>query len=102
MDACKQTDEALRVYGEMKRAKIEGGTKTASFMGQMTAALARLELDEQLTVQSLYVLQMTQEEAAEATDCDTSTISRRKKRALERLALLLYPDQYLQDKGLHM
>ena len=102
MDACKQTEEALRVYGEIKRAKIEGGTQTAAFMGQINAALGHLSTDEQLTVKSLYILQMTQEEAAEATDCDVSTISRRKRRALERLTLLLYPDQYLQDTGLHM
>lgn len=102
MDAYKRADQALRVYGEIKRTKTEGGTQTASFLGQMTTALGQLSTDEQLTVKSLYILQMTQEEAAEATDCDVSTISRRKRRALERLALLLYPDQYLQDKGLHM
>lgn len=102
MDACKRVDEALRVYGEIKRTRTEGGMQTAAFMGQITQALGHLSTDEQLIVQSLYILRMTQEEAAEAVDCDTSTISRRKRRALERLALMLYPDQYLQDKGLHM
>lgn len=97
MDACKRVDQALCVYGKIKRARVTGGERTDSFMAQMAAAMGHLSVDELETIQSLYVLEMTQEEAAEATDCDPSTISRRKKRALERLALLLYPDQYLTD-----
>lgn len=101
MDACKRVDKALCVYGEIKRTKTTGGDQTREFVAQVTAAMGELSTDEQLTVQSLYILQMTQEEAAEAIDCDPSTISRRKRRALERLALILYTDQYLQEKGLH-
>lgn len=101
MDAYKRVDKALCVYGEIKRTKTTGGDQTREFVAKVTAAMGELSTDEQLTVQSLYILQMTLEEAAEATDCDPSTISRRKRRALERLALLMYPDQYIQDKGLH-
>lgn len=101
MDACKQVERALCVYGEIKRTKTAGGEQTASFMQRMTAALGELSTDELLTVQCLYLQQLTQEETAEATECDPSTVSRRKRRAVERLALLMYPDQYLQDKGLH-
>lgn len=97
MDASKRVDRALCVYGEIKRTRTEGGEHVAEFMARMTAALAHLSVDELETIKSLYVMELTQEEAAEATDCDPSTISRRKKRALERLALLLYPDQYLTD-----
>ena len=97
MDACKRADQALCVYGNIKRTRTEGGEQTAAFMARMAAAMGHLSLDELETLKSLYVLEMTQEEAAEATDCDPSTISRRKKRALERLALLLYPDQYLTE-----
>lgn len=53
-------------------------------------------------IQALYIRQLTQEEAAEAVECDPSTVSRRKRRALERLSLILFPDQYLREKGLHM
>lgn len=101
MDACKRVERALCVYGEIKRTKTEGGEQTRAFVARVSAALGELSTDELLTVQSLYVLQMTQEEAAEATECDPSTVSRRKRRAVERLALLLYPDQYLLDSGLH-
>lgn len=97
MDACKRVDQALCVYGKIKRTRTEGGERTAAFMARMAAALGHLSVDELETIKGLYVLEMTQEEAAEATGCDPSTISRRKKRALERLALLLYPDQYLTD-----
>lgn len=100
MDARKRVERALCVYGEIKRTKTEGGEQTREFVSRMAAALGELSTDELLTVQSLYVLQMTQEEAAEATECDPSTISRRKRRAVERLALLMYPDQYITDKRL--
>lgn len=101
MDASKQAHRALCVYGEIKRTKTAGGEQTRAFMARMSAALAVLEDSEQLIIQALYIRQMTQEEAAEAVDCDPSTVSRRKRRALERLALILYPDQYLQERGLH-
>lgn len=100
MDACKQAEKALCVYGEIKRSKIEGGEKTRAFVAQINAALCTLAVEDQDTVRALYVRQMTQEEAAEAVDCDPTTISRRKRRILERLALHLYPDEYLQEKGL--
>lgn len=100
MDACKRTDQALCVYGQIKRTKTDGGERTRAFMAQVTAAMGELSTDEQLTIKSLYIMQMTQEEAAEAIDCDPSTISRRKRRAIERLALILYPDQYLTDNNM--
>ena len=66
MDACKQTHKALCVYGELKRMKTAGGEKTQAFVAQVSAALALLTMEEQHVVQSLYIMQMTQEEAAEA------------------------------------
>lgn len=101
MDACKRAERALCVYGEIKRTKTAGGEQTAAFMQRMTAALGELPSDELLTVQCLFIHQYTQEATAEATECDPSTVSRRKRRAVERLALLMYPDDYLRDKGLH-
>ena len=94
MDACRQAEKALCVYGEIKRSKIEGGEKTRAFVAQINAALGTLAVEDQDTVCALYIRQMTQEEAAEAVDCDPTTISRRKRRILERLALHLYPDEY--------
>lgn len=102
MDACKQAHRALCVYGEIKRTKTAGGEQTQAFISQVSAALAHLDTEEQLIVQALYIRQLTQEEAAEAVECDPSTVSRRKRRALERLALILYPDQYLRERGLQM
>lgn len=98
MDAYQRAHKALCVYGDMKRAQVTGGEKTQAFMGQINAALAHLTTEELLTVQSLYIMQMTQEAAAEALECDPRTIARRKQRAIDWLALYLYPDQYLQDK----
>lgn len=102
VDAYRQTHRALCVYGEIKRTKTDGGEKTRAFVARVNAALANLGTEEQLIIQALYIRQMTQEEAAEAVDCDPSTVSRRKRRALEKLSIILYPDQYLQENGLHM
>ena len=101
MDAFRRAERALGVYGELKRTKTAGGEQTAAFVQRITAALGELSTDELLTVQCIYLQQLTQEGAAEAMECDPSTISRRKRRAVERLALLLYPDDYLRDNGLH-
>lgn len=100
MDACRKAEKALCVYGEIKRSKIEGGEKTRALVAQINTALGTLSEEDQSTVQALYIRQMTQEEAADAVYCDPTTISRRKRRILERLALHLYPDEYLQEKGL--
>lgn len=99
MDACKKADQALCIYGKIKRTKTVGGEQTAALMAQVAAALSNLSDDELATVECLYIVGMTQEEAAEEIECDTSTISRRKRRALERVALLMYPDQYITEMG---
>ena len=64
MDACKRAERALCVYGEIKRTKTAGGEQTEAFMRRVTAALGELSTDELLTVQCLYIRQLTQEEAA--------------------------------------
>ena len=101
MEAYKQAHRALCVYGELKRQKVAGGDQARAFLARVSGALAQLSTDEQMTIQALYIRGMTLEEAAEAVDCDPSTVSRRKRRALDRLALILYPDQYLRESGLH-
>ena len=100
MDALQKADKALRVYGEIKRARTEGGTETQAFVGRITAALSALPLDEQYTLIRLYVEGLTHESAAETDNCDPSTVSRRKRRALERVAMYLYTDQYIKESGL--
>lgn len=102
MNAYKQTHRALCVYGELKRAKTAGGDKTQAFTAQINAALAQLSIEDQSIIQCIYIAQMTHEEAAEALDCDVSTIYRRKRRAINRTALHLYPDQYIDESGLHV
>ncbi len=100
MSVYKQTEKALRVYGELKRTNTAGGDATREFMERIAGALSQLPTNEQYTLQNIYMLGMTQEEAAFQGECDVSTISRRKVRALERVALMLFPDQYINEKGL--
>lgn len=100
MEAIQKAEKALRVFGEIKRAGLTGGRETRNFEAKIARALASLSLEEQYTIRRIYVEGMTNEEAAEADDCDTSTVSRRKKRALSRVAMILYTDQYIRDGGL--
>jgi len=100
MEAKKKADRALRFFGEIKRAGITGTKETRDFEKRINRVLSLLPLEEQATICRIYVEDMTNEEAAEADDCDTSTVSRRKNRALARVAMLLYPDQYIRDGGL--
>lgn len=100
MDAIQKADKALRVFGEIKRAGLSGGEETQEFESRITRAIASLTLEEQYTIRRIYVEGLTNEEAAEADDCDTSTVSRRKKRAVSRVAIILYTDQYIKDGGL--
>ena len=101
MEALKQAHRALCAYGELKRQKAAGGEHARAFMARISKALSSLGEEDQMTIQALYIRGMTQEETAWAVNCDPSTVSRRKRRALERLALILYPDQYLRESGLH-
>lgn len=100
MEAKKKADKALRVFGEIKRAGVCGDKETRNFEKRVNRVLSLLPLEEQYTIRRIYVEGMTNEEAAEADDCDTSTVSRRKNRALSRVAMLLYPDQFIRDGGL--
>ena len=100
MDAIQKAERALRVYGEIKRTRTEGGAETQEFIARIAAAISILPLEEQYTIVRLYIEGLTNESAAEADECDPSTVSRRKRRALERVAMYLYTDQYIREFGL--
>lgn len=100
MDAIQKAEKALRVFGEIKRTRTAGGKDTQAFTSRVAGAISSLPLEEQYTITRIYIEGLTNEKAAEADDCDTSTVSRRKRRALERLALILYSDQYIKEGGL--
>lgn len=97
MDAIRKADKALRVFGEIRRTRTKGGTETRAFAARIASAISSLPLEEQYTVTHLYVEGLTNEQAAEADECDPTTVSRRKKRALERLATILYSDQIIKE-----
>lgn len=97
MDAIRKADKALRVFGEIRRTRTKGGAETRAFAARIASAISSLPLDEQYTVTHLYVEGLTNEQAAEADECDPTTVSRRKKRALARLATILYTDEVIKE-----
>lgn len=97
MDAIRKADKALRVFGEIRRTRTKGGEETRAFTARIAGAISSLPLEEQYTITHLYIEGMTNEQAAEANECDPTTVSRRKKRALERLAMILYTDEVIRE-----
>lgn len=100
MDAMEKTKEALRVFGEIKRAQAAGSADESTFEMRVAQALSTLTVEEQRTIHHTFVDGLTTEKAAEVEACAASTVSRRKKRALERLTMILYTDQYTLEMGL--
>lgn len=100
MDAIRKADKALRVFGEIRRTRTKGGEETRAFAARIASAISSLPIEEQYTVTHIYIEGMTNEQAAEADECEASTVSRRKKRALSRLATILYTDQVIKEGNL--
>lgn len=100
MDAIQKADKALRVFGEIRRTRTTGGEETQAFAARIAGAISSLPLDEQYTITRIYIEGMTNEQAAGADDCDPTTVSRRKRRALSRLAMILYTDQFIREGNL--
>lgn len=97
MDAIRKAEKALRVFGEIRRTRTKGGEETKAFAARIAGAISSLPLEEQYTITHLYVEGLTNEQAAEVDECDPTTVSRRKKRALARLAMLLYTDDFIKE-----
>ena len=100
MDAIRKADKALRVFGEIRRTRTRGGEETRAFSARIASAISSLPLEEQYTITHLYIEGMTNEEAAGVDECEPSTVSRRKKRALSRLATILYSDEVIREGNL--
>lgn len=67
------------------------------FLERVKLSLEKLEVDEMEIIQMKYFDKMTHEEIAEELDVDTSTITRRKNKAVKRLSFMLFPSDAINE-----
>lgn len=94
-DVIKRTEKLLYHYMDIKDTASSGPAR--DFITKMDKCLDNIRCDdEQYSIIKLkYFDNCTLEEIAEELDCDVSTVARRKSRALERLSVMLFADEFI-------
>lgn len=67
------------------------------FLERVKTSLNKLDEDEMELIQLKYFEKMTHEEIAEELDVDTSTVTRRKNKAVKRLSFMLFPSDAINE-----
>ena len=67
------------------------------FLERVKESLKKLEVDEMEIIEMKYFEKMTHEEIAEKIDVDTSTVTRRKNKAVKRLSFILFPSDAINE-----
>ena len=95
-DMIKRTEKLLYHYMDIKGTANSG--PALDFIAKMDKCLSNIQCDdEQYSIIKLkYFDNCTLEEIAEELDCDVSTVARRKSRALERLSIMLFAEEFIQ------
>lgn len=96
-DTLKKTEWALKNYSLLMRAHSENGTaEKLSII--IKNALKEIENDEYYSVIPMtYFKGEKREKIAEFFDTTETTISRNKKRLLQKLATLIFADEVIED-----
>ena len=96
-DTLKKTEWALKNYSLLMRAHSENGTaEKLSII--IKNALKEIETDEYYSVIPMtYFKGEKREKIAEFFDTTETTISRNKKRLLQKLATLIFADEVIED-----
>lgn len=95
--AAQKTEYILRNYNNFKKAHSEDDA-AKKFITIIDAALAELEDDPYYNlIPLIYFEGYTREEAAEYFDTTVTTISRNKRRLLEKLKLFIFADDVVYE-----
>ena len=95
--AFQKTEQILRSYNDMKRSYSENGT-AKKFIDIVDAALKEIQYDQYYDIISLiYFESRTREEVAEYFDTTVTTISRNKKRLIDKLKLYIFADDVVYE-----
>lgn len=96
-DTLKKTEWALKNYSLLMRAHSENG-KAEKLSIIIKNALKEIENDEYYSVIPMtYFKGEKREKIAEFFDTTETTISRNKKRLLQKLATLIFADEVIED-----
>ena len=96
--AFKKTEELLRTYSDLKVINPEPGSATNTMLKKVDKALQALEGDEYCgLIQMIYVEGMTREECAEFYGVEPITITRNKKRLVEKMKNILFADDVIKE-----
>lgn len=95
--AYQKTEQILRSYDDMKKSHSEDGV-AEKFICIIDSALKQIEDDLYYDIiPMIYFEGKTREEVAEYFDTTVTTISRNKKRLLEKLKLLIFADDVIYE-----
>ena len=95
--AAQKTEQILRSYNDMKKSYSEDGT-ARKFIDIVDKALKSLEDDLYYDIIPMTYFELrTREEVAEYFDTTVTTISRNKKRLIEKLKLFIFADDVIYE-----
>lgn len=96
-NAFQKTEQILYSYNDMKKSYSENGT-AKKFIDIIDKALEEIEDDLYYDIiPMIYFEKATREEVAEYFDTTVTTISRNKKRLIEKLKLLIFADDVIYE-----
>lgn len=95
--AFQKTEQILRSYNDMKKSYSENGT-AKKFVDIIDNALETLKNDSYYDIiPMLYFEKRSREDIAEFFDTTTTTISRNKRRLVEKLKVLIFADDVIYE-----
>lgn len=95
--AYQKTEQILRSYNDMKKAYSENGT-AKKFVDIIDAALLELKDDQYYEIiEMIYFENHSRESVAEFFDTTVTTISRNKRRLIEKLKTLIFADDVIYE-----
>lgn len=95
--AFQKTEQILRSYNDMKKSYSEDGT-AKKFIDIIDSALKEIKGDLYYEIiPMLYFEKCSREEIAEYFDTTVTTISRNKRRLIDKLKLLIFADDVVYE-----
>lgn len=95
--AFQKTEQILHSYNDMKKSYSENGT-AKKFIDIIDAALKELEDDMYYDIiPMIYFEKATREDVAAYFDTTVTTISRNKRRLIEKLKILIFADDVIYE-----
>lgn len=96
--AFRKTEELLKKYPQLKKAKTEKGSITYTTLKKVDAALESLKDDDYSgLIEMIYFEGKTREECAEFFNVEPLTITRNKKRLMNNLKAILFADDVIKE-----